>query len=91
MTNVPRRSKVFRPGITQGPPKSAEPKPLSDRADQALMYARENAKSQQVMTCDLLLGILQANEGLAAQVLMNFGVTFDKAKAEVEAMTGGKR
>ena len=86
MTNVRRTSKVGQHGVTQGPPKDPALKPMTDRAEQALMYARGDARHPQVTTCDLLLGILRMNGGLAAQVLMNLGVTFEKAQAEVGRM-----
>jgi ATP-dependent Clp protease ATP-binding subunit ClpA len=86
---------VFRPGITQTPPKNTgripTSKTMTANAKRALMYATDRAAGPEVTTCDLLMGLLMANEGLAAQVLMNLGVTFEKAKASIEAMTEGKR
>ena len=81
MANVKLTSEIFQHGVTQG-----APKPMTERAEQVMMYARSNEKNSQVTTCDLLLGILRTSEGLAAQVLMNLGVTFEKASAEVSKM-----
>ena len=70
-------------------PKSSMP--LTPRARKVLGYAIEEArtlKHNYVGTEHLLLGLLREEEGLAAQVLLNLGLTLDRIRAEVLEFLG---
>jgi ATP-dependent Clp protease ATP-binding subunit ClpA len=60
--------------------------PLTPRAGKAMQYAVEEARQlnrSYVDTDHLLLGLLREEEGVAAQILMNLGVTAADVRAEV--------
>ena len=70
-----------------GPAPATESKrPQTPRARKAVEHAMNEARSlkhEAVGTEHLLLGLLCEEEGAAAQMLMNLGVTLDEARAEV--------
>jgi len=64
---------------------------FTERAQKALIYAQEEARSlghNYVGTEHLLLGLLREDEGAAAQVLMSMGVDRDKIREQVEKLVG---
>ena len=64
---------------------------FTERAQKALIYAQEEARSlghNYVGTEHLLLGLLREGEGAAAQVLMSMGVDRDKIREQVEKLVG---
>jgi DNA-binding transcriptional regulator YhcF (GntR family) len=67
--------------------------PYTSRAKKVLEYAMAEArelKHAYVGTEHLLLGLLREEKGIAAQVLMSFGLTLEDARAEVlRLLTGG--
>jgi ATP-dependent Clp protease ATP-binding subunit ClpC len=44
------------------------------------------AKAGTVDTQHLLLGLLREERGIAAQVLLDFGITIDKARVELDKL-----
>jgi ATP-dependent Clp protease ATP-binding subunit ClpA len=65
--------------------------PQTPRAKKVIEYAIEEARKlnhQWVGTEHLLLGLLRAEEGVAAQILMNFGLTLTDAREEVLCLLG---
>lgn len=64
---------------------------FTERAQRALVYAQEEAKRlghNYVGTEHLLLGLLQENEGVAAQVLKEEGIDADRVREQIEALVG---
>ncbi len=65
--------------------------PQTPRAKKVIEFAVEEARSLQhnyVGTEHLLLGLLREQEGVAAQVLMNFGLKLEDVREEVMNMLG---
>jgi carboxymethylenebutenolidase len=65
--------------------------PYSSRAKKALELAMSEARAlshSYVGTEHLLLGLLREEQGIAAQVLVSFGVSLDRARAEVLRILG---
>jgi hypothetical protein len=65
--------------------------PRTPRAVRAIEFAMEEVRSLQhefLGTEHLLLGLLRENEGLAAQVLMNLGVTLTEVRGTLLEMLG---
>jgi len=65
--------------------------PTSPRAKKVIEYAMEESKNlnhSYVGTEHLLLGLLRDHNGVAAQVLMNLGVTLETARGEVINVMG---
>jgi hypothetical protein len=65
--------------------------PQTPRLKKAIGHAIEEARSLQhnhVGTEHLLLGLLQEEEGVAAQVLMNLGLRLEDVREEVQALLG---
>ncbi len=65
--------------------------PQTPRAKKAIEYAIEEARElnhNYVGTEHLLLGLLRENEGVAAQVLMNFGLRLQDVREEVLVLLG---
>jgi hypothetical protein len=61
------------------------------RAKKAIQYAMEEAwalKHNYVGTEHILLGLLRENEGVAAQILMGFGLRLEGLRAEIENLLG---
>jgi hypothetical protein len=66
-------------------------RPQMPRAKEVIMYSMEEARNLRhnyVGSEHLLLGLLRAEEGVAAQVLMNLGLTLERARAEVLKLLG---
>lgn len=60
--------------------------PQTPRAKKVIEFAMEaarNLRDEHLGTEHILLGLLQEQEGIAAQVLMHFGLTYDKVRATV--------
>ncbi len=77
------------PGSDQTPP--SQKLPQTPRAKKVVEYSIEEARNlnhNYVGTEHLLLGLLREQEGVAAQVLMNLGVTMERLRAEVETLLG---
>lgn len=78
--------------VTSGPemvtmgriPQTPRTKKVIERA----MEESRDLKHNYVGTEHLLLGLLREQEGVAAQVLMNLGVTIEAAREGVKSMTG---
>ncbi len=65
--------------------------PQTPHAKKSIEYAMYEARilnDDYVGTEHLLLGLLHEDEGIAAQVLMNLGLRFEKVRAEIEAIPG---
>jgi ATP-dependent Clp protease ATP-binding subunit ClpC len=65
--------------------------PQTPRAKKVIEYAMEEARSLKhnyVGTEHLLLGLLREHEGIAAQALMNLGVTIEEVRDEVHRLDG---
>jgi ATP-dependent Clp protease ATP-binding subunit ClpA len=65
--------------------------PQTPGAKKVIEYAMEEARSLQhnyVGTAHLLLGLLREHEGIAAQVLMNLGVSIEEVREEVHRLDG---
>lgn len=65
--------------------------PQTPRAKKVIEYAMEEARSLKhnyVGTAHLLLGLLREHEGIAAQVLMNLGITIEEVREEVHRLDG---
>lgn len=65
--------------------------PLTPRAERAIEFATDESRNlnhNYLGTEHLLLGLLRAQEGVAAQVLMNLGLDVDEARAEVQDLLG---
>jgi len=65
--------------------------PQTPRARKAIQYSIDearNLKHNYMDTEHLLLGLLREQEGVAAQVLMNLGLTLEKVREEVLALLG---
>ena len=65
--------------------------PQTPRAKKVLEYAMEesrNLKHNYVGTEHILLGLLRENEGVAAQVLMNLGLSLETVRTGVMALLG---
>lgn len=65
--------------------------PQTPRTKNAIEYALQEAqafKHRRVGTEHLLLGLLRENECVACQVLLYFGLTFDKARLYVQTHCG---
>jgi hypothetical protein len=63
--------------------------PTTPRAKMVVNYAMEearNLKHSYVGTEHILLGLLREEEGVAAQVLMKFGLALDKVRGEIRAI-----
>jgi hypothetical protein len=54
--------------------------PRTPRAQNVLMYAKEGAGDRAIGTIDILRGIFREKEGIAAQALMNVGITEEKVR-----------
>lgn len=66
-------------------------KPLTPRAKQTIVYAEQeskNLKHNYVGTEHLLLGLTREHGGIAAHVLLNLGLGFDKIRSEVLSLLG---
>jgi ATP-dependent Clp protease ATP-binding subunit ClpC len=66
-------------------------RPLSPRAKKIVEYAANEARSLKnnyVGTQHLLLALFQENEGVAAQVLMNLGLTLERVRRETLNLIG---
>lgn len=66
--------------------------PQTPRAKQVIEYAMEEARNlnhNYVGSEHILLGLLREQEGVAAQVLMNLGLTLEQVRAEIIALLGG--
>jgi|SRR5580704_8253132 ATP-dependent Clp protease ATP-binding subunit ClpC len=64
--------------------------PQTPPAKKVIEYAMEEARNlnhNYVGTEHLLLGLLREQEGVAAQVLMNFGVRLQEVRNEVDKLT----
>lgn len=64
---------------------------FTDRAQKVIMIAQEEAKRlshDYVGTEHILLGLVSLGEGVASQVLNNFGVSFAHIRMEIEKMIG---
>ncbi|GAB4271401.1 ATP-dependent Clp protease ATP-binding subunit [Thermincola ferriacetica] len=64
---------------------------FTERAQKVLMLAQEEAKRLNytyVGTEHILLGLIQEGSGIAAKVLYELGVDFNKVRSEVEKMIG---
>ena len=64
---------------------------FTERAQRALIYAQEEARSlghNYVGTEHLLLGLLREGEGAAAQVLKSLGIDLSKVRQQVEDLVG---
>jgi ATP-dependent Clp protease ATP-binding subunit ClpA len=60
--------------------------PQTPRAKKVIEYAQEESRalnSSYVGTEHLLLGLIREKEGVAAQILMNLGLTLEQVRAEV--------
>jgi ATP-dependent Clp protease ATP-binding subunit ClpA len=65
--------------------------PLTPRAKKVIEFAMEEARGlnhNYLGTEHLLLGLLRAQEGVAAQVLMNLGLTLNSVRGEVMNLLG---
>jgi len=65
--------------------------PQTPRAKTVIEYAMREARDlhhDYVGTEHMLLGLLRENEGVAAQVLMNFGLRLDTVREEIRAILG---
>jgi ATP-dependent Clp protease ATP-binding subunit ClpA len=65
--------------------------PWTPRARQVIEYSMEEARNLHHNYVDsehILLGLLRDDEGVAAQVLMNFGLRLEEVRAEVHAILG---
>lgn len=84
--------KIVQPGLGPGPDVMTMGKlPMTPRIkgciEQAIQAARDLGHNH-VSTEHLLLGLCSESEGIAAQVLKNFGVTMEVIKAEVLNLIG---
>jgi len=67
--------------------------PLTDRSQQALRYAQEQATAlgHEYIGCEaLLLGILLESNGMGYKILTDLGVTYDAARAELLRLSQGR-
>jgi ATP-dependent Clp protease ATP-binding subunit ClpC len=65
--------------------------PFTPRTKQSLEHACEEAKTldhKYIGTEHILLGLLKEGEGLAAQVLLNLGLTLEKVRKETMEFLG---
>lgn len=72
--------------LTGRAPTAEDQLSYTSRAKAVLELAMAEARVQRAGTVDaqhLLLGLLREERGIAAQVLLDFGVTTDKARAEL--------
>ncbi len=80
--------------VKRGPDMVAMGKlPQTPRAKKVIKYAIEEARSLKhnyVGTEHILLGLLLEGEGIAAQVLMNWGLRIEQVRGEVLALKGEK-
>ena len=70
---------------------SVDKLPLTPRVKKAIEYAIQEARTlnhNYVGTEHLLLGLVREREGVAAQVLMNLGLTLDRIREEVLCLLG---
>ena len=68
-----------------------DPFPRTPRAKKVIEYAMEEARNlnhDHVGTEHILLGLIREEEGVAAQILMNFGIKLDDVRGEVLAILG---
>ena len=68
-----------------------DPFPRTPRAKKVIEYAMEEARNlnhDHVGTEHILLGLIREQEGVAAQILMNFGIKLDDVRGEVLAILG---
>lgn len=80
--------KIVQPGATMIPMGKL---PQTPRTKQVLAYAIEEAKNldhNYVGTEHLLLGLVREDQGIAAQVIKDFGVTADAIRAELFLILG---
>ena len=78
---------------TAGGTATVEDVPFTPKARRALDYAATEAKemnAEQVGTEHLLLGLMKDKDGVAAQILANFGVDHKTAKKEVGDLLSGR-
>jgi excisionase family DNA binding protein len=64
---------------------------FTERARKVLSFSQKEAQRfnhNYIGTEHLLLGLVREGDGVAARVLMNLGVTLDKARSEVEFIIG---
>ncbi len=64
--------------------------PQTPRAKKVIEYSMEEARNldhDYVCTEHILLGLLRVQEGVAAQVFMNLGLTVEKVREEVINLT----
>jgi ATP-dependent Clp protease ATP-binding subunit ClpC len=81
---------IIQPGSD---PITSKKLPMTPRAKQVVEHAMEEAHSlndDQVGTPHFLLGLLREEEGVAAQVLMNFGVDLETLRDEIAKRWGGR-
>lgn len=78
---------VLEQTVLRGPGRGAEEQlAYTSRARAVLELAMAEARMSRAGTVDtqhLLLGLVREERGVAAQVLLDFGVTLDKARAEL--------
>ena len=82
---------VVRPGVGGSDPRSGALLPLTSRTKKALELAKVEAQAlshSKIDTEHLLLGMLAEGKGVAAQVLMEAGVTLGTARSQVAAILG---
>jgi ATP-dependent Clp protease ATP-binding subunit ClpA len=69
----------------------AQKLPFTPRAKEAIEVAMKEARGlhhNYIGTEHLLLGLIGARESVAAQVLLNFGLTADRIRTDVQALLG---
>jgi ATP-dependent Clp protease ATP-binding subunit ClpC len=77
----------------QGHPKKLRDVPRTDRSNNVLRLAREQALAigHQYVGCEtLLLGILLEPAGMGCEILQSLGVTYEAARAEVLKLVHGR-
>lgn len=68
--------------------------PQTQNAIKVIEYAIEEARNlnhDYIGTEHILLGLLRVNEGIAAQVLVNLGVSIENARMEIEKLLNQKK
>lgn len=79
--------KAIRPGHKPGTGQLPHT-PFTDKAIEYAIEETQHFNHQFVGTEHLLLGLLRASEGIAAQVLTNLGLDLDDAREEVKNLLG---
>jgi ATP-dependent Clp protease ATP-binding subunit ClpC len=78
--------------VSPGKPASGEEIGLTPRAKKVLELAQEEGRRQGVSyvgTEHILLGLIREGEGVAAQALVNQGITLEKVRRQVLMLLGG--